>query len=534
MSLWKIAWRSIQQRGLASALTALSMALGVMLVVLVLSIHGVVALSFKNNSSLGYNLIVGAKGGKLQLTLNTVYYLSQPVENIPYDYYLEFTRAEKRTTLLQHSIRSSGHNSEWDSIETSIAAGSADGLGGIAAALAADGLRAQASKTLELERGGKYGQFTALAIPLCLGDYFRQFRVVGTTPDLFDVLTFGPAADQQYEFAEGRNFKEWTEENGYFETVVGATVARQENVTLGQEIPTAHGDPEGDSHGQMFTVVGILAPTGTPNDRAVFINMEGFYLMEDHAKPLPKDEQAEAERNDDQNAGNFAGLLDGSAQPEEVYDHVIGRQEPLPVEQREVTAILLRTINPIVAYGLPNTINEGGEAQCVAPIREIANLFAIFVDPVLGALLGITALVCVVSGVSILVSIYNSMSDRKRDIAVMRALGASRNAVMWVILCESVLLSIGGGAGGWLASHSVMASPLVSDTVEQRTGVPIGFFSFAPPIENLLEFPVFGPIIGNIPPELLLVPALIVLAVLVGFFPAMAAYRTDVAKSLGS
>ena len=94
MSLWKIAWRSIQQRGLASALTALSMALGVMLVVLVLSIHGVVALSFKNNSSLGYNLIVGAKGGKLQLTLNTVYYLSQPVENIRYDYYLEFTRAE--------------------------------------------------------------------------------------------------------------------------------------------------------------------------------------------------------------------------------------------------------------------------------------------------------------------------------------------------------------------------------------------------------------------------------------------------------
>ena len=70
MSLWKIAWRSIQQRALASTLTGLSMGLGVALVVAVLLIHGVIGDSFRNNSSLGYNLIVGAKGGKLQLVLN--------------------------------------------------------------------------------------------------------------------------------------------------------------------------------------------------------------------------------------------------------------------------------------------------------------------------------------------------------------------------------------------------------------------------------------------------------------------------------
>ena len=73
-----------------ASLTTLSMALGVMLVVMVLIIHGVVEQSFRNNSSLGYNMIVGAKGGRLQLTLNTVYYLSAPVENIPYTYYQEF------------------------------------------------------------------------------------------------------------------------------------------------------------------------------------------------------------------------------------------------------------------------------------------------------------------------------------------------------------------------------------------------------------------------------------------------------------
>lgn len=544
MSLWKIAWRSIQQRGLASGLTALSMALGVMLVVLVLSIHGVVAQSFKNNSSLGYNLIVGAKGGKLQLTLNTVYYLSQPVENIPYEYYLEFTRAEERVPLMEESIRASVHDAEWDAIEASIAAGSADGIGGLAATLASDGMREHDSRELELQRGGKYGKFMTFAIPLCLGDYYKQFRVVGTTPDLFGTVTFGPAADKKYEFAEGHNFATWTEENGYFEAVVGATVARQEGVKIGQQIPTTHGDPEGDTHGQMFTVVGILAPTGTPNDRAVFVNMEGFYLIEDHTKPLPKEEQGETESNEKQDAAGFAGIPGGFVEPETVgseaeahdheHDHAGGHREPLPVEQREVTAILLRTTKPIIGYTLPNLINEGKDAQCVAPIREIANLFAIFVDPVLGALLGITVLVCIVSGISILVSIYNSMSDRRHDIAVMRALGASRSAVMWVILFESVLLSIGGGAAGWLGGHALMASPLVSTAVEQRTGVQIGFLSFAPPIQNLLELPVFGPIIGNTPPELLLVPALFLLAVLVGFLPAMAAYRTDVAKSLGS
>ena len=90
MSLWRIAWRSIQQRGLASSLTGMSMALGVMLVVAVLVIHGVINDSFLNNSSLGYNVLVGAKGGRLELVLNSVYYLARPVENVPYSYYQEF------------------------------------------------------------------------------------------------------------------------------------------------------------------------------------------------------------------------------------------------------------------------------------------------------------------------------------------------------------------------------------------------------------------------------------------------------------
>ncbi len=524
MSLWKIAWRSIQQRGLASALTAFSMALGVMLVVTVLSIHGVVAQSFRNNSSLGYNLIVGAKGGKLQLTLNTVYYLSQPVENIPYEYFLEFTRGDERSQAMRHSIRSHVHHAQWNALETA-ALTDMQGLAGMGNLLALEALKAADAQNLDLQRPGKFGPFTSLAIPLCLGDYFGQFRVVGTTPDLFNKLTFGPYDDQTYEFADGRNFEQWNAENGYFEAVVGATVAREMHVTIGQGISPSHGDPEGEGHDQQFTVVGILKPTGTPNDRAVFINIEGFYLMEDHAKPLPEEELAEGELAS-------APVVTGETAPATAKS-TSQRPEPLPLEQREVTAVLLRTLNPMVAIGLPTTINEGPVAQCVLPIREITNLFSFIVAPIQAALLGITGLVCLVSGISILVSIYNSMSDRKHEIAVMRALGASRGTVMTVILFESILLSVGGGALGWFAGHALMASPPVSGYVEQQTGVPIGFTSFAPPLESL-EFAGLGPIITKVPPELLLIPALILLAIVVGFLPAMAAYRTDVAKSLGS
>ena len=110
-----------------------------------------------------------------------------------------------------------------------------------------------------------------------------MFRVVGTTPDLFDKIQYGANSDgtpKLYEFQPGgRNFK--TE--NFFEAVVGSVVAAQSGLKVGDEINPTHGiGAEGHKHGG-FNVVGILKPTGTANDRAVFINIEGFYLLEGHA-----------------------------------------------------------------------------------------------------------------------------------------------------------------------------------------------------------------------------------------------------------
>ena len=540
MSLFAIALRSIRQRGVASALTMFSMALGVMLVVAVLSIHGVVSQSFHNNSSLGYNMIVGPKGGKEQLVLNTVYYLSAPVENIPYTFYLEFLKREDRDRLLTQSFDARASADVRDSLEL-VALADGSGLAGLAQPLAggqaAEGLvpDVQEAKAppVEFGRNGKYGQFTELAIPVCLGDYFGRFRVVGTTPTLFNDLVFDVENNRKFEFAQGRNFEWKSKENGFFEAVVGATVAREMEVKLGDGINPAHGEPGGHIHQRKFIVVGILAPSGTPNDRAVFVNMEGFYLMEDHAKPLDEKALGEepAQPAQEMTEKQWKEYLAAKAKRER-DQQLAADPEPLPVEQREVTAILLR-VPPMIAPAVENGINEGNQGQAVLPVAVIYRLFESFVNPIQWALLLLTAMICVVSGISILVSIYNSMSERRHEIAVIRALGAGRGTVMTIILLEATLLALGGGVLGWLLGHAGVyaCSPLI----EERTGVQVGFYDWEPAFRVLSWFGVTGAAAENftLPVESVLLPALIVLAILVGFWPAISAYRTDVARSLG-
>jgi putative ABC transport system permease protein len=530
MSLWKIAWRSIQQRALASSLTGISMALGVMLVVAVLVTHGVVNQSFLNNSGLGYNIVVGAKGGRLDLVLNSVYYLARPVENIPYTYYLEFTE-------------------------------------------------------------GKFKDYVDKAVPLCLGDMYQDFRVIGTTPAFFNDLDYG---GKKYEFAVGRNF----EPDEYYGAVIGATVARETGLTVGSTFQPAHGaGPDAHEH-DPFTVLGVLKPTGTPNDRGLFINVEGFYLIPEHAKPVDEDapvaakpaageheEHKHAEDHTDEHAKEEAHAATGEHEPaageqakddhqghedgkehehnaadaqehaahehpagehaadeheghdhdahaheghdhhghdhagHDHHDHAGHSHDPLPVEQREVTAILVLTASvggappELLAPSLIKSINKDSVAQAVLPIREMSSLFATFVDPLRILLLSLTVMIVIVSGIGILVSIYNSMSERQHEIAVVRALGAGRRTVMLLVLLESILLSLGGGLLGWVVGHVLIA--ILSPWIAAQTGVSIGFLQF----------------VGY---ESVIIPALIALAAVVGYLPAMAAYRTDVAKALSA
>jgi len=151
------------------------------------------------------------------------------------------------------------------------------------------------------------------------------------------------------------------------------------------------------------------------------------------------------------------------------------------------------------------------EAQAVYPSVVIFDFLNNIVGNVQWILLIMAVLIVIVAGLGIMVSIYNSMSDRRHEIAIMRALGAGRLTVMLVILLESILLSLGGGLLGVVLGHGLIG--LLGPRIMEHMNVSVGLFQF----QTI---------------ELILIPGLIILASVVGYLPAAAAYRTDVARSL--
>ena len=156
-------------------------------------------------------------------------------------------------------------------------------------------------------------------------------------------------------------------------------------------------------------------------------------------------------------------------------------------------------------------LKKGNQAQGVNPIVPMKKLLTEFLGPVQQLLLVMTSLIILVSGIGIFVSIYNSMSARRREIAIMRALGAQRSTVLSIILAESIILCVGGGLLGLLLGHGLVfaAAPIVA----AKTGLIIDPWAFSSY-------------------EAVLFPILFGLGALVGFLPGMTAYRTDVAESL--
>ena len=442
MNLVTIAWKSIRQRWLASSLTALSIALGVALMVAVLVINGVVTRMFSQNAT-GFQLILGAKGSPMQLVLNTIYFLDRPIENVAYLDYMKL----KKLGWVDH------------------------------------------------------------AIPFALGDTTAdgRFRIVGTIPEYFEV-----------EYVPGKKFtlQEGKFLDGTFDAVIGARVARAYGWKVGQKFPIAHGGNTGDIHDEKFTVAGVLAPTGLPLDRAVFIHYDGFYEIPGHGMTKKEAEAEEKARRRTDGEIMVSSVGQGAGDDEAASAKT---KEPISDEQKRVTAILVQTKGTgpaqkdAIAFLMKPLINKGAVFQAVNPIEQITKLLRDVVGNIRTMLLVMTVLIIVVSGVGIFVSIYNSMSDRKREIAIMRALGARRQTVFSIIITEAVLLCAGGGLAGLVLGHGLVfiAGPIV----ESKSDILIDPWFFETQ-------------------EFVILPALLVLAVIVGLVPGLTAYRADVAKGL--
>jgi putative ABC transport system permease protein len=450
VNLLTISWKSLRQRALASSLTGFSVALSVMLIVLVLVVTDLVTTTF-SQQSINYDLIIGPKGASLQLVLNTVYHVSSPIASLPYRYYREVVSKDPRVLK---------------------------------------------------------------AIPFAVSDSTEKgsFPIVGTLPEFFDI-----------DYAPRKPFLVKNGGHAFqrpFDSYIGDRVARQNGWTVGTKFKLVHSGVEAHTHDEEFEVVGVLAPTGTPHDRTVYVHLEGFYQLAGHDKPLReaiiKERQFfnEPELTEEQLAAEIARLT------KEFPPHDHGKNDHghkghihrIPDVQKEVTAILVQCKSPIAAQMWGGEMRKNStNAMGVNPVEEMKALLQILQGPVFTCFLVLTVIVIIVSGIGIFVSIYNSMSARSREIAIMRALGAQRGTVLSIIIIESILLCVGGGLFGLILGHGLIL-----------TFAPMAFWHFGI-IVNPAEFSSF---------ELLLLPVLLLMGAFVGFLPGLTAYRTDVAQSL--
>jgi putative ABC transport system permease protein len=320
-------------------------------------------------------------------------------------------------------------------------------------------LPANAADTLR--RLPMVGAMIKTAIPIAVGDNLRGFRLVGTVPALFDV-----------EYASGKKFT--VEPGGKLfaaeakEAVAGSFAAARLGLKVGDKFRPFHGlafNPK-EEHADDFVVTGILKPTNTPVDRVIWIPLRGIQTMSGHD---PK----------------YAG---------------------------DISAVLLQFRTPIAGMNLDTMINKQGDKMTLAyPVGAIiAELFGkiAWFDQVLTL---VAYLVALVAAGSVLASIYNSMSARRRDLAILRALGAKKRTIFGAVLAEAACIGALGALVGFAIYYGLFAG--VAALIRSQTGV-------------VLDLAAKHPVLWICP------LAMVGLCALGGIVPALKAYRTPVAETL--
>lgn len=321
------------------------------------------------------------------------------------------------------------------------------------------------------------------AVPVQQGDSYRGYPVVATTEEFF--TAFKPDTDRAWALAEGAFFK------ADFEVVAGARVARETGLKIGDRIFLTHGTKDSrDAHVHTeftYTVVGVLEPTGSPHDRALFTNLPSTWVLHAHDRRLAADPKA--------SITTTAELIDADRLITGVFVRV--RTRP----GSEIGA----SIAPIFSQ-----LRAQADLTVAAPSDQIRQLLVI-VSNVDQILVGMAAVVLVSSGIAILLAMYNSMEQRRRQIAVLRVLGASAGRVFGLIITESAIIGLAGAALG--VGLCALGAQIVAVVMRQRLGLVV---------EPGVHFES----------ALLVAAGTVILASIAGVIPGVMGYRTSVARGL--
>jgi putative ABC transport system permease protein len=321
--------------------------------------------------------------------------------------------------------------------------------------------------------------------------------------------------EKSFELAEGRIFHPWK-----LEAVLGSEVAQKAGLSLGSLFQATHGSPPPgeipDIHPEKWRVVGVLKPTHTAADRCLFIPLISFYCIAEHGASLPEQERAregQAMKGTGGEPPPDYHLASGKELLPDLPDSKDYISLDLPTRDWAVSAILIKARGDVAAQQLLYYIGNGGipEVEAVNPAQVMRQFFDIFLKPSAQILLLISLLVSIVAAVGILVSIYNSVSARTREIAILRALGATKGRVLTLICAEAVLIGLAGALAGLVVGHIVGA--IVSGYLNATFGQGFDWWSVR------LDEWLFVLLVGAI-------------AFLAGLVPALKAYRTPVATNL--
>ena len=294
------------------------------------------------------------------------------------------------------------------------------------------------------------------AIPIVLGDNYRGFRIVGTTADY--VTHYGAPLSQ------GRLWR------APFEAVLGADVAARMRPALGSSLVAAHGfsSSGAENHaGTPYKIVGVLGHTGTILDRLVLTDMASYWAL--HAGP--------------QNPGPAAPS-----------------GEPAPDEGRTVTALLIQYASAQAA----------ADIAWASPAFETARLLGV-VSIGIDLIRGFAFLLMLSAALSIFIALYNGINERRYDLAVMRALGATRERIMTLLLFEGMLLSFAGAVIGLALGH--LFTSALGFALRQAQHVSVS---------GLVWYPA----------ELWVVALAVLVGIAMALIPAWRAHEIDIAATL--
>ena len=248
------------------------------------------------------------------------------------------------------------------------------------------------------------------SIKILYGDNHKGFRIVG-------------AEKKFIELYKGV-IKEGTEWNNPYEVLVGSKVYEKLNINLGDNLVSSHGLREtGQSHDEgTFKVVGLLKPSNSVIDQLIITSPESVWDI--HDTHNHEDDHKHEHKDDHENE----------------YD------------DREITAMLIKFKSPMNIIQFPRQINENTNLQAAVPSYEISRLFKLFGFGI-ETLSYLAYLIILVSGFSLFINLFNSMRERKYEMALIRTLGASRFQLSSMITLESLVLTISGFVLGIIFSR---------------------------------------------------------------------------------